>query len=210
LYILDSSARHSADFVDDLILMKILGKLVNNIKSDDNEDVHDAQCASCQMKPIRHIDRYHCLECSSSSSSYDLCGRCFEKRCETKDHYSGHPMVHFKLPNEFLGIHINNINDINLNKLKQFNTLQYEKHDGIICNGICNQKNFIGLRFKCDNCPNYDLCETCALNKHVCTKMHKKDHPIILTSNRVMPKIDPDDIELGEVLGRGAFGKSKY
>jgi len=22
-----------------------------------------------------------------------------------------------------------------------------------------------------------------------------------------MPKIDPDDIELGEILGRGAFGK---
>jgi len=103
-----------------------------------------------------------------------------------------------------------NINDIHLNKLKLLNTLQYEQHDGIVCDGICNKKNFVGLCFKCDDCPHYNLCETCALNKHVCTKMHKRDHPIILTSNRVIPKIDPDDIEIGEVLGRGAFGKSKY
>jgi len=190
--------------------MKVLSKLLNNSKSDDNEDVHDAQCASCKMKPICHVDRYHCLECSSSLSSYDLCGRCFEKHCETENHYSGHPMIHLKLPNEFLGIHIDNINDINLHKLKQLNTLRHEQHHGITCDGICYQKNFVGLRFKCDICPNYNLCETCALEKHVCTKMHEGNHPLILTSNRVIPKIDSNDIELGEVLGRGAFGKLKY
>jgi hypothetical protein len=184
--------------------MKILSKLVNKSKSGDGEDVHDAQCGSCQMKPIRHVDRYHCLECIS----YDLCGRCFEKRRETGNHLSGHPMIQFKLPNEFLGIHINNFDqEINLNKIKQLNTLIYEKHDGIRCDGICNQINFIGLRFKCDTCPNYNLCETCALKKHVITKMHQTNHPLILTSNRVIPNIHPDDIEFGEVLGRGAFGK---
>jgi hypothetical protein len=94
-----------------------------------------------------------------------------------------------------------------LNKLQHSNTLLHEKHDGIACDGYCQQKEIVGLRFKCDTCPNYDLCETCGIQKRVCTKMHQKDHPMILTSNKMMPKMDPDDIELGDVLGRGAFGK---
>jgi len=191
--------------------MKILVKLVNNSKLDDSEDVHDAECASCKMKPIVQVDRYRCLECSSESLSYDLCGRCFEKRYFTENHQTGHVMVHFKFPNECLGINVNNINkEINLTKLKELNTLRNERHDGIICDGICNQTNFIGLRFKCDTCPNYNLCETCALKKHVCTKKHQRDHPLILTSNNVIPKIDPADIEFGDILGRGGFGRLIY
>ncbi len=205
-----SSTTNNSTLVDDVFLMGILAKLINNSKSDhhnDSEYVHDAKCASCKMKPIRHVDRYHCLECSSSPG-YDLCGRCFEKRRQTGEHISGHAMVHFKLPNEFLGIQVNNVdNEVTLNRLKQSNTLRNEQHDGIKCDGVCQQKSIIGLRFKCDECPNYNLCETCAIKKRVCTKSHQKEHPLILTSNKVMPKIDPDEIELGDVLGRGAFGK---
>jgi hypothetical protein len=184
--------------------MVIMAKLIRKTKSDnqkDNEYVHDVECASCGIRPIRHVDRYHCLECSS----YDLCESCFEKRCETGTHSSGHAMIHFKLPNEFLGIHVND--EVTLNNLKYLTTLQYEKHDGIACDGYCRQKDIIGLRFKCDTCPNYNLCETCAIEKRICTKMHQRNHPLILTSNEDLPKIDPEDIELGDVLGRGAFGK---
>lgn len=188
--------------------MKILSKLVNHDQLDNVGDVHDAECATCGMKPIRQIDRYHCLECSTSLSGYDLCGRCFEKRRSNGKHFSGHAMVHLKLPNEFLGIHVKNVNeDINFNQIKQMKTLSNEKHLGIACDGICHEKDFIGLRFKCDTCPNYNLCETCALKKHVCTKKHQADHPLILTSNQVIPNIDPNDIQLGEILGRGGFGK---
>lgn len=188
--------------------MKIFGKVLNKSQANESENIHDVQCRICEMKPIRHVDRYCCLKCSTSSSSYDLCGDCFEKRRKNESHHSGHPMVHFKLPNEILGIHINDLNnEITLNKIKQLNILQNERHNGISCDGICNQNNFIGLRFKCDICPNYDLCEKCALDKHVSTKMHKTDHPLILTSVKVLPKIDSDDIELGETLGRGAFGE---
>jgi hypothetical protein len=193
--------------------MRILGKLMNKSHSNEthhDDDIHDAECAACKMKPIRHVDRYRCLECPSSSN-YDLCGRCFERRRETGYHSSGHAMVHFKLPNEFLGIHINNIdNEVTLNHLRQLNTLSNEQHKGIVCDGVCHQKTFIGLRFKCDACPNYNLCETCAIKNHVCTKMHQRDHPLILTSNNVIPKIDPADIQFGEILGRGGFGKSIY
>ncbi|CAF3921731.1 unnamed protein product [Rotaria sp. Silwood1] len=201
----NAASGKSSNLVDDLLLMGILAKLMNNVESDNTRDIHDAECASCKMKPIRQVDRYHCLECSSPN--YDLCGRCFERRRQTGNHLSGHAMAHFKLPNELLGMQFNNIdNEVKLSKLKKLDTLRYEKHDGINCDGVCHQNNFVGLRFKCDTCPNYNLCETCAITKRVCTKNHERDHPLILTSNRVIPKIDPNDIEIGEILGRGGFG----
>ncbi|CAF1280001.1 unnamed protein product [Rotaria sp. Silwood1] len=202
------SSENNSEHMNDLLLMSVLAKLLNKTESTDtydDSDVHDAKCAVCEMQPIRQTDRYRCLECTSSN--YDICGRCFERHRQTGKHFTGHAMVHFKLPNEVLGIQFNNIdNEINLNNLRNLDALRYEQHDGIKCDGICYQKNIIGLRFKCDTCSNYNLCEICAINKHICTKNHEKDHPLILTSNRVMPKIDPDDIELEEVLGKGGFG----
>ncbi|CAF1338168.1 unnamed protein product [Adineta ricciae] len=204
-----SAKKLPGNLVDDLMLMRILSKLMNKPQTDEistGEDIHQTECASCKMKPIRHLDRYHCLECPSSVN-YDLCGRCFEKRRETGSHSSGHAMIHFKLPNEFLGIHVNDVkSEVTLSNLKRMSTLRNEVHKGITCNGVCAQRTLTGLRFKCDTCANYNLCETCAIQKHICTKSHEKTHPLILTSNNVMPKIDPDEIEFGEVLGRGGFG----
>lgn len=184
--------------------MRIFSKLINNIENDDSSDIHHVQCSSCKSNPIRNHDRYHCLECLNQ---YDLCGRCFEERRQTENHLSGHAMIHFKLPNEFLGIRVNDINnDLSLNNIQRLDTLKYENHYEIKCDGICNDKYIKGLRFKCDLCPNYNLCQTCALKNRVATKNHQRNHPIILTSNHVIPKIDPDDVQLGEILGRGGFG----
>ncbi|CAF3523486.1 unnamed protein product [Rotaria socialis] len=203
----EASSGKLLNHIDNLFLISVLAKLVNRSHSVDTDEdyTHDTKCSGCGRNPICQVDRYHCLECSSPT--YDLCGRCFEKRCQTGKHLSGHAMAHFKLPNEILGIHFNNIDaEVTLNKLKQLDTLRNEQHNGIKCDGVCHQTSIIGLRFKCDTCPKYDLCEPCAITKRVCTKNHEKDHPLILTSNRVMPKIDPDEIEMGEILGRGGFG----
>ncbi|CAF3986723.1 unnamed protein product [Rotaria sordida] len=200
---------NTSETLDDVSLMSILAKILTKVESidiNDDGDVHNVKCVVCEMEPIRQSDRYRCLECTSPT--YDICGRCFEKHRHTGKHLIGHAMVHFKLPNEILGIQFNDINnEVNLNNLRNLDTLRYEKHDGIKCDGICHQQTLIGLRFKCDTCPNYNLCEICAIDKHICTKNHKKDHPLILTSNKVIPKIDPDDILLEESLGRGGFGR---
>ena len=192
------------------VLSKIMDKAGKDEDDDDvdGSDVHHVQCAGCSVKPIRHLDRYRCLECSSSlSGSYDLCGRCFDQRRQTSDHHTGHAMIHFKLPNEFLGIDVNQIGEpINLNTLRRVSTLQNEQHLGVTCDGHCHQKSIRGLRFKCDTCPSYNLCHTCAIDKRLLSKDHQRDHPLIVTSNKVIPKIDPTDIELGEELGKGAFG----
>ena len=34
------------------------------------------------------------------------------------------------------------------------------KHPHVTCDG-CKQAPLAGIRYKCANCPNYDLCSTC-------------------------------------------------
>lgn len=200
------------DILNDLVLVRILNNLADRVRKrspeETDEDIHHVQCAVCKIKPLVQTDRYRCLECSTSSSGYDLCGRCFEKRRQSERHQSGHVMVHFKLPKEFLGIEVNSSDvQLNLNQLKKYHYLQNEQHNGVTCDGECRRSNFKGLRFKCDTCPNYNLCERCAIERRSVTKNHHSDHPLILASNKMMPEVSPDDIEFGETLGRGGFGK---
>jgi hypothetical protein len=154
-------------------------------------------CDGCGTSPIPS-DRYKCLECHD----FDLCAGCFERRVEPKQHKSGHTFVHFRLPNELFGRTVTS-NDVTLEKLKQF--YANEIHESVICDG-CKRDNIAGLRFKCDTCPDYDLCQKCA-SDGVTTKNHKSTHSLIMTSRRVIAQIPFEDIELGEELGRGAFGK---
>ncbi|CAF3799393.1 unnamed protein product [Rotaria sordida] len=179
--------------LDNLLLIRFLAKILTKVESidtNDDSDVHNVKCAVCEMEPIRRTDRYRCLECISPT--YDICGRCFERRRQTGKHSTGYTMVQFKLSNEVFGIQFNNIdNEVSLNNLRNLDTLQYETHDGI----------------KCDICPNYNLCKICTIDKHICIKNHEKDHPLILTLNKIIPQIDSDDIKLEETLGRGGFGR---
>lgn len=195
-----------------MILVRILNNLVDKVKTrtaeDKDEDIHHVQCSVCKVEPLIQTERYRCLECSTKSSGYDLCGRCFQKRRQSGSHESGHVMVHFKLPNEFLGIEVNSSRvQLYLGQLKNYDILQNEYHKGITCDGDCRRSNFKGLRFKCDTCPNYNLCERCAIELRSTTKNHQRDHPLILASDKTMPEVSPDDIQFGETLGRGGFGE---
>ena len=197
--------------INDMIIMRLLAKLLqmSNKRLDEYqaEDLHNVKCAACEVQPIVDLDRFHCLECSTSSS-YDLCGPCFERRRQTDRHQPGHAMIHFRLPKEFLGIDTDDVPpEVNLQQIRRIPTLINERHDGVMCDGECSRKEIVGLRFKCDVCPHYNLCERCAIDRHVITKGHQRNHPIILCSSRVIPKISLDDIQMGEELGRGSFGQ---
>ncbi|CAF1345089.1 unnamed protein product, partial [Didymodactylos carnosus] len=159
-------------------------------------DAHRTSCDGCGAVRFT-TDRYKCLQCTN----YDLCARCFERRRETKNHLSGHPVVQFRTPNEVLGRELRN-NDLTLTNLKVL--FQLEKHENISCDG-CLLDPIVGLRFKCDTCPNYDLCHQCMTNSAT-TNSHKSDHPLVVVPKHRIPVIPRDDIELGDALGKGAFG----
>lgn len=179
------------------LLQFLLKNLKHNTPKDDNQ-THNITCSACGTFPVRG-DRYKCLQCDQC----DLCASCFERRRESKQHKSGHLFVYLRIPNELFGNPVTN-NDLTIEKLKEF--YAHENHESVNCDG-CMVTHFTGLRFKCDTCPNYDLCHKCA-RKGVVTKNHKSTHPLILTSRRVIVEIPLDDIEMGEKLGSGAFGKT--
>jgi len=49
-----------------------------------------------------------------------------------------------------------------------------KRHYGIICDG-CNKQNFTGLRYKCQDCPDWDFCEKC-FNSSDIRKKHAFNH----------------------------------
>ncbi|CAF3586255.1 unnamed protein product [Rotaria sp. Silwood1] len=180
------------------VLMKILQLVIagNSSNDNDNSEFHKVRCAACSTYPIRS-DRYKCLNCEKLS----LCARCFERRRESEDHKSGHAFVHFKSPGELFGRSITD-DDVTLVKLKEF--YGNDIHESISCDG-CKSQSIKGLRFKCDTCPNYDLCQTC-LEKKITTQTHTSNHPLIVIPRQAIQQIPVDDIELGDELGSGAFG----
>ncbi|CAF1631145.1 unnamed protein product, partial [Adineta ricciae] len=184
--------------VQNRALMQILQLVLANAvgSTGGNEEVHRVRCDACGTKPIQS-DRYKCLNCED----IDLCGPCFERRRESEEHKSGHAFAHFKSPGELFGQTVKN-EDVTLLKLKK--AYANDIHESISCDG-CRAESIKGLRFKCDSCPNYDLCERCAENG-VTTKNHDTSHSLILIPRRAIQQIPVEDIELGKELGSGAFG----
>lgn len=170
--------------------------LAGSVGGNENAEVHKVRCDACGTNPIKS-DRYRCLNCKD----LNLCASCFERRRESKEHKSGHAFAHFKAPGELFGEEVNE-EDVTYDKLKK----QYaeEIHESISCDG-CTTKSIKGLRFKCDSCPNYDLCQECVDNA-VTTKTHKTSHPLLIVPRRIILQIPVEDIQLGEKLGSGAFG----
>ena len=173
--------------------------LSSSVRTDQNEDVeiHKVRCGICGSYPIKR-DRYRCLNCEG----LDVCGRCFRRRKESGNHKSGHAFVHFELPGELFGRAVND-NEVTLARLQTLHA--NDAHESIYCDG-CNSHPIKGLRFKCDSCSDYDLCQQC-VNNNVITRAHKLTHSLIVLPRRTIREISEEDIRISNELKRGAFGK---
>ncbi len=176
------------------ILQLILS--TNSDNDNDSDEVHKVQCGACGDNPIVS-DRYKCLNCGD----FNLCAPCFERRRESKGHKSGHAFIHFKSPGELFGRTVTD-DEVTYAKLKQ--TYAQEIHESITCDG-CKSDTIKGLRFKCDSCHNYDLCQKC-VDGGITTQTHESSHPLIVVPLRAIHQIPVEDIKLGDEIGRGAFG----
>ncbi|KAG7193756.1 uncharacterized protein KQ657_000447 [Scheffersomyces spartinae] len=118
---------------------------------------------------------YHCEECPD----FDLCGNCYKKQDELKNstHKSSHNMTR-----KTLAFSLDE-------KSKQV-------HPYISCDTCaCESKPFIvGERFKCLECPDFDMCGDCVLNRDNIPnhKMgyHKLEHTMVKISNSRNVDID--------------------
>ncbi|CAF1657089.1 unnamed protein product [Rotaria magnacalcarata] len=158
---------------------------------------HRVTCNVCGLENFQ-VDRYKCLICVN----YNVCAQCFEKRLQSEQHSTGHTMVHFKVPDELFGRKIKSKDEITIKTMEHL--YGKEQHEDIACDS-CIIQSISGLRFKCDTCPNFNLCQMCAI-KNTTNEKHKPDHPLILVSHEIIQKLNKKDIELGDPLGQGAFG----
>ncbi|KAL7285558.1 hypothetical protein ACG7TL_000662 [Trametes sanguinea] len=136
------------------------------------------RCDYCNKGNIKGI-RYKCLECAgknfkqmlcttdilTDSADYDLCESCMASPTAWEAHDPKHA---------FFPIHsIEDFVDFCVVKDKRQRTKLV--HKGIHCDG-CETKNITGIRHKCLQCDDYDLCDVC-ISDPIKRQMHDVSHP---------------------------------
>ncbi|KAG0230316.1 hypothetical protein BGW42_001058 [Actinomortierella wolfii] len=118
---------------------------------------HQARCDICEGTIVGI--RYKCYQCPD----YDLCQGCYPLAFRR---HKRHNFVPIEFPGQI---------DIKVD---------HTPHYGVICDG-CNQ-DIYGIRYKCGNCADYDLCGNCeAMEEHG----HDPTHIFLKIRNRIEPSM---------------------
>jgi len=121
--------------------------------------------------------RYKCASCPD----YDLCSKCYGDI--EKHHDLGHTFYHLKTPVArdqrwqlayqaplyAEGVDVASLSDV---------------HEGFYCDG-CDVSPIKGVRYRCMDCVDYDLCEKCRADDHI---NHDKSHKMIIIPKALTDK----------------------
>ncbi|KAL4246320.1 hypothetical protein ABKN59_008948 [Abortiporus biennis] len=110
------------------------------------------KCDSCGQKDITGV-RFRCLDCAD----FDLCSSCMSSSSIREKHDPAHSFWPLENPGMF-----DTFSNARTKYLAGRATLSSERrvHFGITCDH-CQVHNITGVRFKCLQCNDYDLCDTC-------------------------------------------------
>ncbi|KAI0828967.1 hypothetical protein BC628DRAFT_1482227 [Trametes gibbosa] len=118
--------------------------LVDRLSSEQN--VHSGvRCDHCDKRHVKGI-RYKCLDCTD----YDLCEACMASPNVWGNHDGTHAFFPIHKAGDFVDFCI----------VKDKRQRSQVMHKGITCDG-CENKNITGVRHKCLQCTDYDLCSVC-------------------------------------------------
>nr|VWO94379.1 N/A [Ganoderma boninense] len=113
---------------------------------ENEETVHkNVRCDFCGKQDIKGT-RYKCLQCPD----FDLCNACMASPKAWEAHTVSHAFFPIHTKEEFP--HFCLVKDSR--RRRQLN------HSNITCDG-CQQKNIVGVRHKCLQCEDFDLCDMC-------------------------------------------------
>ncbi|KAF9134538.1 Next to BRCA1 protein 1 protein [Mortierella sp. GBA39] len=140
-------------------------------------------CSRTEVQPLEHAAycdictvvitgvRHKCFQCPD----YDLCEECLPL---AKVHHRGHSFVPISYPGELTF------------------KVDYTPHYGIVCDG-CDDE-ITGIRYKCGNCADYDLCGNCEASpfhrhdpKHIFLKIRRPVHTRMSPAVPLLPMIRP-------------------
>jgi hypothetical protein len=132
--------------VDSEIIVKSAAPAASPVQAKESEVQAEHQGVQCNVCGVAPVKGTR-FKCLECSN-YDLCARCQGKGDAAHD--TSHTMLYIPKADHVV-------------------------NEGVWCDG-CGSGPIKGLRFKCSNCRNYDLCETCSWNFPA---DHKKSHVLM-------------------------------
>ncbi|XP_059174283.1 uncharacterized protein LOC131954538 [Physella acuta] len=109
-------------------------------------------CDECKVLNIRGV-RWKCLQCAD----FDLCGTCFRN----KKHFPEHQFRRITQPLAARRVTVNSSTYlVNTNQNREGQQVDIDTHPTTTCDE-CQTKGFSGVRWKCSQCIDYDLCDEC-------------------------------------------------
>ncbi|CAF0836849.1 unnamed protein product [Brachionus calyciflorus] len=152
-------------------------------------------CDLCDKSDFKTF-RYKCLTCQD----FDLCGFCFERHKEIKDHKLSHLMFQFNASKIFNATEIDEHANLNLDFLKEkFKDLNHMEKCEICLNKIK------GIKLKCDICFDYYQCIDCFEKKNNSNDHIKKNHPMIVCNDTAI-ELDISRLNFLKNIGKGGYG----
>eukprot|EP00931_Biecheleriopsis_adriatica_P033551 TRINITY_DN1947_c0_g1_i1.p1 TRINITY_DN1947_c0_g1~~TRINITY_DN1947_c0_g1_i1.p1 ORF type:complete len:718 (-),score=135.50 TRINITY_DN1947_c0_g1_i1:197-2350(-) len=164
------------------------------------EHEHGVWCDGCGKRPLLAGDRHKCKLCPD----YDLCSSCHSNRHDIHPEHDSwqHEMADSTHEPSVVASAVPAGTLASMLKPSTSDE-QSEVHLWTACDG-CGQGPLIGKRYKCNICPDYDLCSQCHEQRHQLHSQH--DSWSIMPTTPSTPTFLIESVETGRYLFDSAHG----